>query len=198
MRTQSSSGFIAAMVAATLLGQGCATSKKEQALPSVQESNTVTATATVQSVDLQTRRVTLIGKGGKAYTFIAGPEVRNLDRVAVGDTVKVKYTESLALAVKRSDGAKPELSGSESVERAKPGQKPGGVATTVVAVSAKIVDIDRTANRVTLVGPEGNERVLLVQDPKNLEGVQVGDMVHATYTESVGISVEPVAAAPKQ
>jgi hypothetical protein len=34
-----------------------------------------------------------------------------------------------------------------------------------------------------------------VKDPKNLENVQVGDMVYATYTESLGLAVEPVAPA---
>jgi len=46
---------------------------------------------------------------------------------------------------------------------------------------------------VTLSGPSGNERVVQVKDPKNLENVQVGDMVYATYTESLGISIEEVA-----
>jgi len=46
---------------------------------------------------------------------------------------------------------------------------------------------------VTLRGPSGNERVVQVQDPKNLENVQVGDMVYATYTQALGLSVEPVA-----
>jgi hypothetical protein len=197
VRIQGSSSFIAATFAAALLAQGCATSKP-QALPSVEESNTVTATATVQAIDLKTRKVTLLGEDGKPYTFTASPEVRNLDQVAVGDTVKVKYTESLAVTVKRTDGSKPEASESASLDRSQPGQKPGGSAVSTVTVSAKIVAIDRTTNRVTLVGPEGNHRVLQVRDPKNLEGVQVGDMVHATYTESVGISVEPVAPAPKK
>jgi hypothetical protein len=194
MRIHGSCGVLAAVVAAAWLGQGCAS---KQQLPSVQESDTVTATGTVEKVDLKTRRVTVVGKSGTAYTFLAGPDVRNLDRVAVGDTVKFKYTESLALAVKRIEGGKPEVATSESTERSKPGEKPGGTTTSVVSISAKIVDIDRATNHVTLVGPEGNQRVVLVRDPKNLEGVQVGDLVFATYTESLGISVEPIPPAPK-
>jgi hypothetical protein len=62
-----------------------------------------------------------------------------------------------------------------------------------VTASAVIVAIDRSTNRVTLRGPSGNERVVQVQDPKNLENVQVGDMVYATYTQALGLSVEPVA-----
>lgn len=195
MTKRSSITSLAAIVAVAL--GACATSKEQSALPSVQRSNTVTATATVKAVDLETRQVTLVGEDGRPYTFIASDEVRNLDRVAVGDTVRVKYTQSLAVTVRRGDGSGPQASVGGGLERAAAGEKPGGTATSVVAVSATIVAIDRAANRVTLVGPEGNYRVLEVQDPKNLENVQVGDMVHATYTESIGISVEPVPAAPK-
>jgi len=195
VRIRSWSGSIAAIAAAAALGHGCATpqpEKKEQALPSVERTNTITATATVKAIDLVTRKVTLVGEDGNPFTFVAGKEVRNLDQVRPGDTVKVTYTESLALKVKRSDGSAPDAAGAAVVERAEPGEKPGGAATTVVVVSAKIVAIDRSTNRVTLVGPEGNYRVVQVQDPKNLENVQVGDMVYATYTESIGISVEPL------
>jgi hypothetical protein len=196
VRIRTWSGSIAAIVAAAAIGQGCATSKeqapKEQALPSVEKTNTVTATATVKAIDMVTRQVTLEGEDGKPFTFVAGKEVRNFDQLRPGDTVKVTYTESLALKVKRGDGSAPDAAGAAAVERSQPGEKPGGSATGVVVVSAKIVAIDRTTNRVTLVGPEGNYRVVQVQDPKNLENVQVGDMVFATYTESIGISVEPV------
>jgi hypothetical protein len=195
VKTRSSSGVLAAIIAAAALASGCASSK-EKPLPTVEKSNTVEATATVKAIDPKTRKVTLVEKDGKPYSFVASPQVRNLDQVKVGDTVRVRYTESLAVQVKRNDGSVPEAALAAGVERAKPGEKPGGTATQVVTVSATIVSIDRTTNRVTLVGPEGNYRVVQVQDPKNLEGVQVGDMVYATYTESIGVSVEPVAAAP--
>jgi Cu/Ag efflux protein CusF len=196
VKIRSSSGFVAAILAAAALGAGCASSK-EKPLPKVQRSNAVEATATVQNVDLETRKVTLLNQDGKPFTFIASSEVRNLDRLKPGDLVKVKYTESLAVEVKRGDGSAPGVASAAGVERAKPGEKPGGTATQVTVASATVVAIDRATSRVTLRGPEGNYRVLQVEDPKNLEGVQVGDTVHATYTESIGISVTPVSAPPR-
>lgn len=177
------------------LALACATSKTAP-LPSHRESRTETATAVVQAVDLQTRRVTLMGEDGRAFSFVAGEEVRNLPQVQVGDTVKVTYTESLAIEVKRADGSVPSVSDKAEASRAEPGQKPGGTLSNAVTVSAVIVAIDRASNRVTLKGPEGNIRVLQVKDPKHLENVQVGDMVYATYTESVGVAVEKVPPAP--
>jgi Cu/Ag efflux protein CusF len=177
------------------LALACATSKPQQGaapLPTYRATRTETATAVVQAVDLQTRRVTLRDKDGKDFSFVAGEEVQNLPQVQVGDTVKVTYTESLAIDVKRAEGGTPTASESQEVTRAEPGRKPGGMASSTVTSSAVITDIDRASNRVTLRGPEGNYRVLEVKDPKKLENVQVGDMVHATYTESIGVAVEKV------
>ena len=179
----------------------CATSKPKQAaapLPTYRDTRTETSTAVVQAINLETRRVTLRGEDGKDFSFIASEEVRNLPQVQVGDTVKVTYTESLAIDVKREEGTPTmtESTGSSSTEQ---GEKPGGTASDTVAISAVITDIDRASNpnRVTLKGPEGNYKVVEVKDPKKLENVQVGDMVHATYTESIGVAVEKVPAPGK-
>ena len=97
--------------------------------------------------------------------------------------------------MKRADGGTPDLSVAATGVSALPGEKPAGSVGRTVTASAVILAIDRTTNRVTLRGPSGNERVVQVKDPKNLENVQVGDMVYATYTESLGLAVEPVAPA---
>ena len=180
------------VLAALALALSCATSKE---LPKYTDTQTATATAVVQAIDLNTRQVTLKGQDGKAFTFVAGDEVRNLSQVRVGDTVKVTYTESIAIEVKRVDGGTPDVKAAATAERAAPGEKPAGSVARTVTASAVIVAIDRTTNRVTLSGPSGNERVVQVKDPKNLENVQVGDMVYATYTESLGLSIEEVAPA---
>lgn len=176
-------------LAVLALALSCATSKE---LPKYTDSRTVTATAVVQAIDLNTREVTLRSEDGRVFTFVAGDEVKNLPQVRVGDTVKATYTESIAIEVKRVDGGTPDLSVSAAGGSAAAGEKPAANVARTVTASAVIVAIDRTTNRVTLRGPSGNERVVQARDPKNLEAVQVGDMVYATYTESVGISVEPV------
>jgi Cu/Ag efflux protein CusF len=176
------------------LSAACATPQEAQ-LPKRTETQTATATAVVQAIDLNTREVTLKGEDGNVFSFIAGDQVKNLPQVHVGDTVKATYTESLALEVRRVEGASPEVSASATGGSAAPGEKPAGTVGRTVTASAVITAIDRTANTVTLRGPSGNSRVVQVRDPKNLENVQVGDMVYATYTQSLGLAVEPVAPA---
>jgi hypothetical protein len=53
---------------------------------------------------------------------------------------------------------------------------------------------------VTVRGPEGNEVDIKVEDPAKLRNVKTGDLVRATYTEAMAISVsapEKPAATPK-
>jgi Cu/Ag efflux protein CusF len=189
MKARRRSNTVPLALAVLALALSCATSKE---LPKYTDSRTVTATAVVQAIDLNTREVTLRGEDGRLFTFIAGDQVKNLPQVRVGDSVKVAYTESIAIEVKRVDGGTPDLSVAASGGSAAPGEKPAGNVARTVTASAVIVAIDRTTNRVTLRGPSGNERVVQARDPKNLDNVQVGDLVYATYTESLGLSVEEV------
>jgi len=180
------------VLAALALALGCATSKE---LPKYTDSQTVTSTAVVQAIDQTTREVTLRDENGNVFSFVASDQVKNLSQVRVGDTVKVTYTESIAIEVKRVERGTPDVNVAATGGSAAPGEKPAANVARTITASATIVAIDRTANRVTLRGPSGNERVVQVRDPKNLENVQVGDMVYATYTESLGVSVEEVAPA---
>ncbi|HET6413059.1 MAG TPA: hypothetical protein VFG53_13465 [Anaeromyxobacter sp.] len=170
----------------------CATSSENKPLPSFTETQTEKATATVMALNQVTREVTLKAENGEVFDFVAGPQVRNLAQVHVGDVVMVEYTESLAIEVRRADGTEPTLTVTGDAERAAVGEKPAGSVTGTVTASAVIMAIDRQNLRVTLKGPSGNLRIVQVKDPKKLENVNVGDMVYATYTEALGVSVEKV------
>ncbi len=179
-------------LAVSLLAGGCATSSGNQPLPTYSEQHTERATATVKAIDQKTRRVRLEAEDGEVFDFVAGPQVKNLAQVKAGDKVVVEYTEAIALEVRRADAAQPELAIAADAAAAAPGDKPAGAIASQVTVSAVIVAIDRETLRVTLKGPGGGLHLLQVRDPKKLEQVRVGDMVHATYTEALGISVEKV------
>jgi len=155
----------------------------------VKRERLVTGTAIVQAVDQEKRVVTLKRADGKIEDLKMGPEVRNLPQVKVGDEVTVKYYESIAYRLLKPGEAPVPPQGAAVVERAKPGEKPGGVVAGEVTVTATIEAIDKKAQTATLKGPNGRSITVKAQDPKNLERVKVGDEVVITYTEAVAISV---------
>jgi Cu/Ag efflux protein CusF len=149
-------------------------------------------TATVEAIDQKTRAVTLKDSKGEKHSFVAGPDVRNLAQVSVGDVVTIDYGQAAAIKLAKTDKKVRERLVSESVDRAAKGQMPGGTATREVSVIASVEAIDVPNKAVTLRGPE-NTVTVQVKDPKMLEGVKQGDFVQAVYVEALAIKVEKAA-----
>ncbi|HUJ78685.1 MAG TPA: hypothetical protein VLY45_00055 [Nitrospiria bacterium] len=181
----------AALVASCMLFgmAGCAYFSNEKVSGTISQ-NVVSVTAKVKAVDLNTRIVTLERADGSTVEVYAGEQVRNLPQVRVGDNVTVTYYQSLAYDVTKAGEGSPGVTTAETLARAKPGEKPGGAAGRIITITATITAIDKTAQTVTLKGPEGNTLTVKARDPKKLEKVAVGDLVNITYTEAVAILVE--------
>lgn len=170
---------------------GCA---KEPELPSgIVRENTVSSTATVQKIDMNTRQVTLVGADGKPFTIRCGEEVRNLAQVKVGDQVTATYYESVAYEVHKPGTLEPGTRTAVGAARAEPGEQPGAVAANVVQITATIESIDKSVPSVTLRRADGELVPVKVRDAKKLDAVSVGDMVEITFTEAMAISVDEAA-----
>jgi Cu/Ag efflux protein CusF len=155
---------------------------------------TTTVKATVEKVNQKTREVTIKTEDGKKHSFTAGPNVRNLAQVKKGDIITVEYTESLAYEVRKHGGANG-VTTAQAAARADSGARPAGVIAQQTTVTVTITAIDPNAPSVTIMGPKGNTKTIAVKDPNKLKGLKVGDLVDITYTEGLGVKVDP---APKK
>ena len=180
---------VAAAAAATLLAlaAGCAHSPAPLELTETQK-----AVATVEAIDLTSRVVTLKAPDGRSLVVKAGPEVRNLPQVKVGDQVVVSYQEALlAEVVKPGTGS----AGASSVAvRAAPGERPAAGVADEVRMPVKIYAVDPYQNVVEVTGPRGYNRRIKVNDPEAREfirGLKPGDEVQVTFREAFAVSVEP-------
>ncbi len=165
---------------------GCSTAPPKQELD-VARANVVSATATVEKIDLKKRLVTIRGTEGNAMTIHVGEEVVNLSQVRVGDKIEVDYVQSLAVRMAKPGEVRNETA--EMMTRAKPGSKPGVAELIETTVTAIILGLDRVNETATLKLPDGEIMVVKVQDPANFDKVKVGDTIVITYTEAVAISV---------
>jgi Cu/Ag efflux protein CusF len=179
---------IAASLAAVLCAASAALSQAPASPPKGEVVvSSVEVTATVAKIDHKTRAVTLKADDGQEYTFVAGPDVANLDQVKKGDLVTATYTEALAYEVKKGGTAGAETTNAAAV--APLGSKPAGAVAEVTTVTVKITAIDTKTPAVTFRGPEGHTRTVKVKDPSKLQGVKVGDTVQIAYVEAVGLTV---------
>ena len=62
---------------------------------------TLNVTATITAIDKAKRDVTLKGPQGNLFDVTAGPEVKNFDKLKVGDQVDMKYVEAVTMELKK-------------------------------------------------------------------------------------------------
>lgn len=142
----------------------------------------------VTAVDTTKRTVTLEGPGGRVATVNA-KNARNLDQVKVGDTVKIRYAEELAIYVRKAD-APPQATETKAIELAPKGQKPGGVVADTVEITANVEAIDYQTRAIALKGPLGNIRIFKVSDAvERFNEIKPGDQVVIRVTEAIALAV---------
>jgi Cu/Ag efflux protein CusF len=149
----------------------------------------VKATATVEKINLEQRKVTLLLDDGKKKTYKVDSRVQNLAQVKVGDHLAMSFTEEIAIVVGKSNET-PGAASSEQVSVAPNGDKPGVVMVETSAVSAQIVAVDAPNHRVTLLDPDGKKKTIKVsQKVTNLDDLKVGDTVDMLMTDSTVIEI---------
>ena len=146
----------------------------------------VEVTTTVEAVDQTNRLVTLKGPKGGMVTVHADARVKNLDKVKKGDTVNVKYYESMAVSVlpPGEEGAAPTVkTGHASAEK---GGMPGG--------AMEVLSIDKYKKAISFRDADGSWREVSMAKPElqhYLTDLKEGDKVQVTSTEALAVSVEP-------
>jgi Cu/Ag efflux protein CusF len=159
--------------------------------PGFKSEKTVTMKATVQDIDRENRKVTLKGQDGTTETIKCPLTVRNLDQLKKGDVVTAKFTESMAIAVRKSNEP-PSATGRESLSRAPLGEKPSAVKASTMQINATIEKINRDERELTLLGPDGNTKLVKVpEDVKRFDELKEGDQVIINATQSIAIDVSP-------
>ena len=155
----------------------------------IAEAGRVTLRGWIAAIDKANGTVTLRGpRGGTVTLDVKDPQ--KLDAVQVGDPVLASYVEALAVQVKKAGTASPGVSVKESRVSSQPGETPAGAVGREVVVVATITAVDKTAQTVTIKGPQGNTETIKVKDPRTLEGVEAGNMVELTYTQALAITLD--------
>jgi Cu/Ag efflux protein CusF len=156
-------------------------------------SDEVTVQAKVAGIDKETRTLTLERSDGSYVEVVAGPEVRNFDQIAVGNTVSASYVVSLS--ARRLDPDEPDVEPSADVvaARAEPGEAPAGAisADMKMTVVVKSVDVDR--HIVTFTDPGGVLHAIEAERDQGkafVKGLKPGDRVELIYEEMLVMGVE--------
>ena len=180
---------VAALVIAVVVAMPALAEEKKQDRPGGVMVEAVSVTATIEKIDPKTREITLKGPKGGLTTFIAGDEVKRFNELKKGDQVTFDYTEGIAIDVQKATEA-PKMVETQSIQRAKSSEKPGGTVETVGFLTARVEEIDYKTRKVKLSLPEGQDLNFTAGDQvKRLNEVKKGDEVVVQYMQKLTIKV---------
>ena len=157
-----------------------------------EDSVLVSATATVQALDLEKRELTLKDALGNETTVTVDKAVKRLNEVKIGDEVTVKYYVSVAAELREptAEEKKNPLVVLEGAAKAPKGVAPAAGGLRVIRVVATVEGLERPTRLVTLKGPRGNYLSVRARDVKRLEKLHLGDTIVVTFTEALAVGVE--------
>lgn len=130
----------------------------------------------VTVVNTETRMLTVRRPDGVFEVIHAPPEVRQLDRIRIGNRVSLTEVTTATIEVQRGrDAGAMGTIGNRAVERA-PGTRPAGNITETMTLYGQIVSVDRGAGTVTVRG-ENDTRTFELENKQLLASLNVGDGV---------------------
>ena len=150
----------------------------------------ITATATVESVDMDTREVNLRADDGSLLSVVAGPEVRNLAQLEAGDVVEFNFFESVAVSM-----ADPSDTGEPSTMilagRTEEGDKPGGMAIEATDMVVTLVSYDDRNFIATIrMGDDTTDRVTGPPELRSFAAARgPGARVLVSITDAMAVSI---------
>jgi hypothetical protein len=153
-------------------------------------------TATIDDIDLAKRMITLKGPGGKKVTTEVSPDVKNLDRVKVGDEVKLQYYLAIMVSAKRvsDDAQRGEEIVASAAATAPAGELPAGVVGHEVRETVEILGTDKYKKAIAFRGADGKFREVSMDAPHledRLDEFHEGEKYEVVYREAVAVFVEP-------
>jgi len=183
-----------ASVLAALTLAACSSTPEAPAAPKARgEAAGVKVSATVESVDVPGRRITLRGPKGNVETYLVDKEVRRLGEIRAGDRVTADYKVA-AIAELREPTAEEKgvpLVMAQGADRAPSDQPPGAALARAVRMVAMIESVDAAARSFSIRGPLDGVLRLRVDDAADFAALKAGQAVVVVFAESLLLSVEP-------
>jgi hypothetical protein len=183
--------LIAAAVVLGLTFTSVASAQVKAAAVAVEQSEGIVK---VVKIDQQARTALVSTADGATFTVNVPPEAQNLDRVKTGDLFKLRYVQSVVLALNKGGAA--EASELRSVEVAPKGGTPGGKVVNTKNLTVTVQAIDKASRTLTVQGPAQRLAGLKVSDDvRSFDEIAVGDTITLTYIEALALEMVPQASA---
>ena len=171
------------------------------------EAGTITMTGTVELIEVPERLITVVGPNGNVVAGIISPDVKDIKKIKLKETVTIQFTQDVAVAIRKSAGP-PQTKEQELVKAEEAGMSmdapvvaeqnwteatpSGGVSSlTTIEVTDTISAINRHKRTVTFAGTGNKTRTIQIPPGvAGFDGLEVGDMVVLEVTRAVVVNVK--------
>jgi Cu/Ag efflux protein CusF len=175
--------FVSALFAAWLFN-GSATAQE----PRTTSQETFVASVRIENIDKSTRWLTVRSDAGTTFTVAVVPEVKIFDELKVGDTISVRYVESLVVAVRPGTKLQAATDTTAAAQRGAPSGRGEVVQQSRMVVTIERVDVPK---RLVVYRTADNQSLTRrVADTKLLDGLKAGDVVEVTFTRERAIEIK--------
>jgi hypothetical protein len=151
-------------------------------------------TAIVVGLDPPRRMITVQLPSGEAVQVDASDAVRNFDRIAVGDRVRLTVHSRIEVTA-AGNQALPGIIVDEHGATAPLGAKPAAIWASRTQRSVQIVSVDKVTHTVTFREPDGSIDSIAVENPANFglaDGLMPGSFVTVVRTDAIAVSVDKI------
>jgi hypothetical protein len=156
----------------------------------VAASRTRTERLEVMAVDPVGRTISLKQPTGEVETMAVGKSVEGLEQVRVGDVLVAQYDEGLALELQPADSRDVPETTIQVPRRSAADAVAGVGGATGTQATVLVVAVDRVARTVVFELPNGERRWVKAGQGVQLQNVNLGDRLLATYVQSMVVRLE--------
>ena len=144
-------------------------------------------TGKVEKLDPFARAVTLRTPEGLLHTVYAGKELKAFDELRSGDTITVRISESVVVAVK-PNARMTAIEDNTAAAKKAPEAAGADVVQQLKAV-VRVETIDLAQQVITYKTADNRNVMRQVADRRLLEGLKRGDTIEITYTRERAIEI---------
>jgi hypothetical protein len=176
-------------------------------VPIEEDAGTLTMTGTVEEIIVPERVLMVVGPGGNTVVGVISPDVKDIEKIKLKETVTIQYSQEVAVAVRKADGPPAAAQdGFEANETSDMGLNAptvaeqdwtnltpsGGVANLeTIEITETIAALNKNKRTVTFAGTGGKTRTIYV--PPSVQGfdqLEVGDMIVLEVTRASIVNVK--------
>jgi Cu/Ag efflux protein CusF len=142
--------------------------------------------ARVVGIDTASNSVSLQGTNGRVVNIAVNPEVGDVGKLQIGDSIHIKYENAVLIRATKvaSNGIRERVDETATIPAS------GGSTATAhrVQVLATVQKVDHARRTITIRGPNKTETLQAGPDV-SLKGIKIGDSVRAEFIEATAVLV---------